>query len=199
MKIIENLNLRHFSFLGTLILTIYALANREVSVFYMLYLFWWQALVEILTLFAISWKKTGKFILSFKLISDSLFLMGIYFVFIIVLFGFVFSYNNDDIMIINFQVLGFRNTTFNINIFLMLFFAMLNFNSEKLNTTLFHNTGVFSTRMIILHVSIILGAVLHFGSKHYLDESFQNTICFYMLSALPFLIIKSIFEWKKQL
>lgn len=199
MKIIEQLNLRYFSFLGTLVLSIYALYNKEISVFYMLYLFWWQALIEIFTVIIINFKKTKNFINSAKLVSSSFFLMFIYFVFIIVLFGFVFAFRNEDLIMLNFQVFFFRNTTFNLNILLMLIFAVLHFNSEKNIFYANQNFGVFSNRMLILHVSIILGAVIHFGSQHFLDVTFTKSIYFYMISALPFLIIKSIFEWHDSL
>ncbi|SEF59351.1 hypothetical protein SAMN05421847_0404 [Halpernia humi] len=199
MKIIEQLNLRYFSFLGTLVLSIYALYNKEISVFYMLYLFWWQALIEIFTVIIINFKKTKNFINSAKLVSSSFFLMFIYFIFIIVLFGFVFAFRNEDLIMLNFQVFFFRNTTFNLNILLMLIFAVLYFNSEKNIFYANQNFGVFSNRMLILHVSIILGAVIHFGSQHFLDVRFTKSIYFYIISALPFLIIKSIFEWHDSL
>lgn len=184
-----------FNLLGTSAITIIALINKEITVFYMLYLFWWQALIEVIANFIHLLRLKIPFKIAFGNLKAVLFLLGIYFVFIFILFGFVFSFSNDDLLTINFQVMTFHLLSFNLNI--LLFLGITVFKLFQMTTQIDSiNFGVFTPKLLILHISIILGAVVHFGIRHFYPETFAESIYPYILSAIPFLLLQIYFEWR---
>lgn len=191
----KNNYLSGFNILGTSAITIIALINKEITVFYMLYLFWWQAVIEVLANFIQLLRLNIPFRTAFANLKDVGFLSGIYFVFIVVLFGIVFSYANDDIIMINLQVITFHHLSFNLNILLFLgiiIFKLIR-SEVNLNSIAF---GIFTPKLIILHISIILGVLVHFGIRHFYPESFDESIYPYVVSAVPFLLLQIYFGWR---
>ena len=186
----NNLNL-----FGTLVFSVIALVNQEISVFYMLYLFWWQELISIFGSVFSKIKKGFPFFKSLKSLGQSLFLMGIYFVFIVVMFGFVFSFRNEKLFSIFAEVLMFMNVSFNLNLLVALLLMLVKVFQDQI---VHEDHEIFSSNMIVLHISIILGAGLHFLIKDYFDDSFDSkSIVPYIVSAVPFLILKTVFEYYK--
>lgn len=189
-KLSNNLNL-----FGTLVFSVIALVNQEISVFYMLYLFWWQELISIFGSVFSKIKKGFPFFKSLKSLGQSLFLMGIYFVFIVVMFGFVFSFRNEKLFSIFAEVLMFMNVSFNLNLLVALVLMLVKVFQDQI---VHEDHEIFSSNMIVLHISIILGAGLHFLIKDYFDDSFDSkSIVPYVVSAVPFLILKTVFEYYK--
>lgn len=193
----KNNYLTGFSLIGTSVITIIALINKEITVFYMLYLFWWQALIEIIADFLQLLRMKIPLKTAYANLKNAGFLLGIYFVFIVVLFGIVFSFSNEDIMMTNFQVMVFQQYSFNLNILLFIAIIIFKLLRSEANITRL-NIGIFTPKLIILHISIILGALVHFGLLHYYPESFKESIYPYILSAVPFLLLQIYFEWKSQ-
>jgi len=186
----NNLNL-----FGTLVFSVIALVNQEISVFYMLYLFWWQELISIFGSVFSKIKKGFPFFKSLQSLGQSLFLMGIYFVFIVVMFGFVFSFRNEKLFSIFAEVLMFMNVSFNLNLLVALVLMLVKVFQDQI---VYEDHEIFSANMIVLHISIILGAGLHFLIKEYFADSFDNkSIIPYIVSAVPFLFLKTVFEYYK--
>lgn len=190
----KNNALTGFGLFGTIVLTIFALINKEITVFYMLYLFWWQALIEIFAKMIREYRITRSFSSAYRSGKPTFFMMGMYWVFIVLLFGIVFPFGNFDLFAINVQVLSFQNIPFVLNLGVMILVSTLQSNTKPGKDPI--DFGPFSPKMIILHISIILGAFVHFGIRHYYPESFENSIYPYLFSAIPFLLLRTFFDWK---
>jgi hypothetical protein len=143
-----------------LVITSIGLFQNQVTVFYIVYLFWFQELIRTVVdfMFLVSKKQTiqEKWFFA-KLSFGSFFILFIYFVFIVVLFGFMLNWRNSDLFISNVLVLFFKNWYFNVNILLFLA-EYIYFRAQADNSNL--QLQVFNQRHIILHVSIILGGVM---------------------------------------
>ena len=180
---------------ATIGLTIVALLNKEITVFYMLYLFWWQALIEVVATIIV---KTRLLKSLYKTVINSapgIFMMGLYWVFILLIFGIVLSFSHKEIFDLNFDVFLFRNIPFNATVLLSILFTFIKYyngNSENHDTKF----GVFSNKMLILHFSIILGGMIHFGLLEFYPESFEGSMTPFIVSAVPFLLLRSLLEWK---
>ncbi len=177
---------------GTLIFTVIALINQEVSVFYMMYLFWWQEIIEIFGSVFAKIKKGVSFSSATKSLFQSLLMMGVYLIFIVVVFGFVFSFKHQKLFIIFGEVLFFRNTSFNLNLLLAVLLMVIKVKDKQIDE---ENHGPFSTNMLILHISIILGAILHFVSMRFWGDPLEGSIYPYLISVIPFLILKTIVQY----
>jgi len=154
MKHISRKNFNTLDTLALLIFTLLAIYNNQVTIFYILYLFWWnEVLYSVITY---CFKKRKKLEAN---LSSKFFLMGIYFIFIVLFFGFIAHYKNYDLVAINFEILFFKNMYFNFNLLLFLLEIIWFYktNPNEIEQATIHP---FSTRAIILHISIILGAFM---------------------------------------
>lgn len=179
-------------------LTIVAIVMKEITIFYVIYVFWWDEFIKVLfdSLGYLFNKKEIEDPLSFKVsVGSRFFMLFIYFVFIIVCFGFIIEWGTDKSISKNAEILLFQNIYFNIS--LISFIAreifvyrnkIQNINKSMLN--------IMSGSMITLHLSIILGLLLwavatkKLGSLPLELESYST-----ILAIVPFLIIKFLFEW----
>jgi hypothetical protein len=144
----------------TTLLTFIGIFYHQVTVFYIVYLFWFQEFIRTMIDSIEAWRRK-------KLIDDSLsilgnafscfFLLFIYLVFIVVLFGIVLGFRDKNQLFLNLQVVLFRNWTFNLN--LILFFVGYIFYG-RFNPGDFQNIHAFNPRHILLHISIIMGALI---------------------------------------
>jgi hypothetical protein len=163
------------------------IVQGQVTVFYIIYLFWFQELIRTLVDFVyLIWKKkTIREKFDFIKISfGSFFILFIYVVFIVLLFGFMLNWGNRDLIGKNILVLMFRNWYFNAN--MLLFLAeYIYFRSRADNTDL--QMPLFSRRHIILHISIILGAFVQLAIAPKLNLENQWVSA---LTILPFLVLK---------
>lgn len=165
---------RKLDFLFFFFLTLLALLNGQITVFYLLYFFWWVALVHIVIDFLFKnrnknavYKKDQNFKSVRLSIFGSLFLIGIYFIFLIVFFGFIAGSSNKEIIFANMEVLFFNNWFFNVNlIFIILERTFIHLKEQPVKIYL----GAFTPNIIVLHISIILGGFLMFFVLNYYPE-----------------------------
>lgn len=171
-----------------LLFTILALVRGEITAFYMLYLFWWQAFIQLLATSYFSYSEAVSKKIWRQNLSGTMFLMGLYFVFLLIVFGLVLNWRNQELIIINLNIFWFKNLFFNLN---LVFFILNAFVSKpKIQAS---NTVIFGGAQIVLHISIIVGAFLHFFVVKRYPEYFSGDT--YWASALviaPFLLLKWI-------
>ena len=118
----------------------------------------------------------------------SLFIMFIYLVFIIVFFGMIANWSNSDITLTNMEILFFKNWFFNINLLFVLFeHIYINLNEDKTIASI----GQFTSNMLVLHISIILGGIIMFFIVKPFPETFSpDNLWSSVLIILPFLLLK---------
>lgn len=178
-------------------LTVAAVGIQEITIFYVIYVFWWDEIIKTGFDFLRSrFKKNEiKDLHAYKAtISSRFFMLFIYIVFIIVCFGFIIEWNTRESIYKNAQILLFQNVYFNISI--------LSFTARELyvysNSAIIINTprNTMSNGIITLHISIIFGLLLwavaskRLGSLPVSIEEYSTA-----LAIAPFLIIKFLFEW----
>jgi len=175
-----------------LLLTALAVYTGQSTVFYIIYFFWWNELICILIdkIFKVFVWKTKS---NPQETVGPFFLMFIYGVFIIVFFGLIANWKNDEIIIENFKVLLFKNWFFNLNLLYILVITILKYRQLNESKTYF---GAFSNNMIILHVSIILGGfMMFFVVKNFPDFFTPENLLGSVLIISPFLLLKLVFHY----
>ncbi len=181
---------RKWDFLIFTILTLLSILNGQTSVFYLLYFFWWNELIR-LVVDRLCYKQNPNAVYEDghgKGFGESLFLMGIYWVFLVVVFGFIAGADSTAIIIANMQVLFFHNWFFNIN---LIFILLERIYLHKTQQPLQIYFGAFNLNTIVLHISIIVGAVrMFFVVKNYPDTFTPKNRWGSVLIALPFLLLK---------
>ena len=194
MSLLKRITFSRIETLAILLFSIIALLRGEITVFYMMYLFWWQTFIHVIvnTSKVLFISKNAEF--KPKLIhyiGGNMFLLFLYFIFIVLFFGFFSNLENRNLLTINMQVLFFQNWSFNINL-VVFFISALFYNKTYLKDLPNH---AFSPRNIILHVSIILGAFIHFFVIHQLPELFDGeNLWSSVLVILPFLTLRIFFD-----
>lgn len=183
--------LRKVDLLIMLVITMLGIVQGQVTVFYIVYLFWFEELIRTVVDFGYLWrdkKGIAEKINFIRTSFGSFFILFIYFVFIVVLFGFMLNWNNPHLLGQNLLVLMFRNWYFNTN--LMLFLAQyIYFRNQADNTQL--QMPLFSRRHIILHISIILGALIQLAIAPNFDLENRWVSA---LVILPFLLLKIVLD-----
>lgn len=156
--------LQHYcqwDFLIFTVLTLLSVVNGQSTVFYLLYFFWWNELIR-LVVDRLCYKRNKNAVYEITRNSrffESLFLMGIYWLFLVVIFGFIAASDSTEIIIANMQVLVFHNWFFNIN---LLFVLLERWYLHRTQQPIQAYFDAFNPNTIVLHVSIIVGAVLMF-------------------------------------
>jgi len=192
---VDIVSLLFFTFLS-----IAAIAMKEITIFYVIYVFWWDELMKtVFDLFRYIFKKeeiTNQ--LEYKAaIGSRFFMLFIYFVFIVICFGFIIEWDTRDSVSKNVGILLFQNVYFNISLISFTAREMYVYSnkSRDLNQSL---QNIMSKGIITLHVSIILGLLLwavatkKLGSIPIQIEQYSS-----VLSIMPFLLIKFLFEWSE--
>lgn len=174
------------------ILTLLSILNGQSTVFYVIYFFWFNELICIcVDIFFKRYIRKEKEYGVFSL--GSLFLMGIYATFIIVFFGFIAGWENEEMIFLNMEVLFFQNWFFNINLIFVLVKRIYLNKTTKTNKIAF---GGFTANMIILHISIILGGVLmFFVVKPYPNFFSPDNLLGSVIIILPFFMLKIIAQY----
>lgn len=189
-------SVNNISLLLMMVFSIVSLINKETTVFYIIYLFWCDELIK--TIFSNINRLKARYNnvntqdnLSGVHALGPFFMLGIYVVFIVVIFGFMMGMKDSETGLINFTVLLFQNTFFN--------FTLLTFIARELYFLFIDNKvpappGFLSYGMITLHISIILGTFIWFATtiKFQYFEKFAD-----VLSIIPFLLLKFFFEVKR--
>ena len=187
MQKINNLKLARIDYAVFIIITLISLWFGKTTLFYLIYLFWWNELIRKLVGFYF-FKKSNK--VSSVDQKGSFFLLAIYFVFILVFFGFIANFKNTDLMLVNMEVLTFQNWFFNIN---LIWIIAENIWLHKSGNGASVSLSAFSANAIVMHISIILGGILMFMVVfRYPDFFSPNNFGGMVLISSPFLILKFI-------
>lgn len=181
-----------------LLTTLWGVMQGEVTVFYIIYLFWFQELIRTVINVGYAYA-TGMQDGSRPVIKDwfgNFFILLVYVIFVILLFGFMLNWGNRHSMSINVQTLFFRNWSFNTNLIL---FAVPYFLYRKHTGTQDFDVKIFNRNHIILHVSIIAGALLQMMVVKKYPEYFSGDILWgSALVVLPFLLLKILIGRRSQ-
>ncbi|MFD0990654.1 hypothetical protein ACFQ1R_11140 [Mariniflexile jejuense] len=188
-KIAEYLSL----FVMTTI-TILAIYNKQISVFYILYLFWIDEFLK--TVFdRLRYQFKRSQIQNpeafFSNTKNRLFFLMIYIVFIIVFFGLMIDWNNTDLVLGNFEVFFFKNALFNFSLITFLLREIYLYINNNSYTEAHH---LISKGIITLHVSLILGMFIWFLIKKEFIV-FENYVTVFAI--IPFLLLKVFFEFQE--
>ncbi|AJR02782.1 hypothetical protein [Siansivirga zeaxanthinifaciens] len=188
-KIAEYLSL----FVMTLI-TVLAIYNKQITVFYILYLFWWDEFLKTVfdrLRYQLKRNQLVNAVVQLSNTKSRLFMLMIYLVFIIVFFGLILDWNHSDLVLSNFEIFFFKNALFNFSLLTFLLREIYKFRSDS-HIGLTHH--LLSPGVITLHVSLILGILLSFFLKKEFIV-FENYVA--VLAIIPFLILKLFFEIKE--
>jgi hypothetical protein len=112
----------------------------------------------------------------------------VYIVFIIVFFGFMIDSKNKDMIGLNFEVFLFMNPLFNFSLVSILLREIYLFRHPE--ASIITHTA-FSSGIITLHISIILGILLWAFITLKL-QAFESYAV--VLSIIPFMLLKVFFE-----
>lgn len=182
---------KYLSLAAMILITLVAIYNKNITVFYIIYLFWWDEFLKTVFYRLRYHFKKNLFqnpVQVLNGIKARLFFLFIYIVFIIVIFGLVINWKDHDLIIMNLEVLFFKNTFFNITLltFLLREIAIYQIGSDQIT----FNTSL-SKGVITLHISIVLGILLWFlVSKKFILFTDHAVI----FSIIPFLLLKIFFE-----
>jgi hypothetical protein len=171
--------------------TVLAIYNKQISVFYIIYLFWCDEFLKTLFDRLRYYFKKDKLQSPTNYLSNNksrLFMLMVYLVFIIVCFGLMLDWNNTDLILGNFEVFLFKNTLFNFSLISFLLREVYLYRNDH-SVLLPHH--LLSSGIITLHVSLILGITFSFLIKKEFVV-FENYIA--VIAIIPFLILKLFFE-----
>lgn len=179
------------------VLTLLSILNEQTTVFYLIYFFWWNELIRS-AVDRIAYKRNRNASYENEQPSDfigSLFLMGIYWLFIVVFFGFIMASAHTEMITANMAVLVFHNWFFNINLLYVLLERIYLHHTRQPIQVYF---GAFNPNTIILHISIIIGGILmFFVVKQYPLIFTPENRWGSALIALPFLLLKMGMQYLK--
>ncbi|WP_144280919.1 hypothetical protein [Chryseobacterium echinoideorum] len=174
-------------------LTLLSVLNGKTTVFYLIYFFWWNALMQLIVDFY--FRKRNEYAIcenKEKFEFSSLFLMGIYWVFIVVFFGFIAGSDNHEIIFTNMEVLFFQNWFFNSNL-IFIFIERILIHKTKQPVQIY--LSAFSPNAIVLHISIIIGGiVMFFVIKNYPEIFTPENQWGSVMIVLPFLLLKILVQ-----
>jgi hypothetical protein len=191
--------LQNIETLTFLLITIIGVIQGDVTVFYIIYLFWFQELIRTI-INRIMTNKNDDRNKATSLAYGSFFLLFIYLIFIVVLFGFILNWDNVHLMAINIRTLFFRNLYFNINILVFAaqyYLYRRNPDSDTIDQNL-PGMSLFNRNHIILHISIIFGGLLQMAVVKRYPEYFSGDVLWgSALVISPFLLLKILIDRKK--
>ena len=181
-----------WDFLVFTLLTALSVWSGQTTVFYVILFFWWNEFIRII-IDRIFFKRNKNAMLAINnttSIFGSIIQMGVYFIFIVVFFGFMANWNNEVLIFTNMKVLFFRNWFFNFNLLFVVVERIL-LHIKKTPVTV--SFGSFTPNMLVLHVSIILGVILMLFIVRNFPETFTPTnLLGSVLIIFPFLMIRAL-------
>lgn len=185
-------NYRKWDFIIFLSLTLLSVLNGQTTVFYLIYFFWWNALVQLVVDFYFRNRNKNAICENKRFEFGSLFLMGVYWVFIVVFFGFIAGSGNREIVFANMQVLFCQNWFFNGNlIFILIERILIHKTKQPVQIYL----SAFSPNAVVLHISIIVGGfVMFFVVRNFPEIFTPENRWGSVLIVLPFLLLKIIVQ-----
>lgn len=188
-------NHRKWDFWIFTLLTIFSVLNGETTIFYVLYFFWWNELIQIIVGRFFSRMNNLNHNINKTSVTNfgSLFLMIIYCIFIIVFFGIIANWKNHDLVIVNLHVLMFKNWFFNINLLFVLFQQIYLYKNQY---AVFEHSEAFTGNMVVLHISIVLGGLLmFFVVKNYPTVFTPENLWGSVIIILPFFLLKAVVQY----
>lgn len=193
MKIFHS---KYIDILLIIIITIIGIIHQQVTVFYIIYLFWFQELIRTVIDLIFNIKSENNIAITYQKIPlyfSPFFILFIYFVFIVVVFGVMLNWGVQEVIKQNILILFFKNWYFNTNIIL---FTLQYFILRKHIPAQPPEASIFNSRHIVLHISIILGALINgFLKRH--DDIIDN-VWISIFSITPFLILKIFLDSRIQ-
>ena len=186
-------NHRKWDFLIFTGITVASILQGQSTVFYVLYFFWWNELIRIVV-DRFSYKKNPNAQVEITdSIGSSLFMLGIYWVFLVLFFGLIANWDDRELSLVNLRILLFQNWFFNANlIFVVLERLYLHLREQPLRISF----GGFTPNMILLHISIILGGILmFFVVRNFPDIFTPDNRWGSLLIISPFLLIRLGMDW----
>jgi len=175
--------------------TALAIFDGAATVFYVLYLFWWYEFLNITInqIFDKVFKRERPSDSKRMDIVGPLFMMIIYLIFIIVFFGMIAIWSNRDLLYLNIETLIFKNFYFNLNLLFILVELVYRNIQEKNRMAIKYG---ISSNMVVLHISIILGALLLFFVINKYPETFTpDKVLASLLILTPFLLLRFIAQY----
>ncbi|WP_220760047.1 hypothetical protein [Flavobacterium sp. UMI-01] len=173
--------------------TIMEIIHKQTTVFYILYLFWFDEFIRtVFDRIAYYSKKvpTADAVQFLGNNKERFFMLGIYLVFIIVFFGIIIDWKELDLIGLNFEIFSFKNPYFNGSLFIFtLKEGFLFYTNSKVR----YAKDIFSNGILTLHLSLLLGILIWFLSAQKWQFMVEYANVF---AVIPFLIIKIIFELK---
>jgi hypothetical protein len=176
------------------IFTALAVINNQISVFYIIYLFWFDEFLRTIFSFIFYFFKKDKLLLPqmfFAAAKSKMFLLFLYVIFIFIFFGLILDWKNTDLIFINLEVLMFKNPMFNFTIITFLGREIILYFKNEIHKI--NGNIMLSKEIIILHISIIIGMFIWgFLPKDFYENSNSNLLS--GLIVAPFLLLKLFFE-----
>lgn len=185
---------QQWDFIIFLMLTLLSVLNGQTTVFYLMYFFWFNELIRIIIDKWYAKKNPNAVNKDWQTsnFTSGLFSMGVYWVFLVVFFGFIAASNNSDIIFTNMEVLFFQNWFFNLNIIFVLVERIYLHQKQQPLIIYF---GAFNPNMIVLHVAIIVGGVVMFFLVKQFPETFTpDNRWGSVIIVLPFLLLKILVQ-----
>jgi hypothetical protein len=181
---------KKLAFVVFLFCTAFSILKGQATVFYVIYFFWWSEFIRIIT-GRLFYKKENKEVAAEEkqdFLVGNLILMAIYLVFIVLFFGLFANWNNKEISLTNMDILFFQNWFFNGNLIFVLVERIYLLSAKK---SLSVKAGVFTSNMLVLHISIVLGGILlFFIVKKYPNTFTPENLWGSVIIILPFLLLK---------
>lgn len=166
------------------LLTLVSLLFGQTTIFYLIYFFWCNELINMIV-DRIFYKKYTAVVEIHGY--GSLFVMAIYGVFILVFFGLIANWKNNDLIMVNLEILFLKNWFFNIN---LLFVLAERIYLHKTKQPMLLSFGSFTANMIVLHISIIVGGLLmFFVVKNHPTIFTSDNLWGSIIIILPFLLL----------
>jgi hypothetical protein len=169
-------------------ITALAVVFGQTTIFYIIYFFWWTELIRILAVAIYGFRNESREEKQVSLsIFGPLFMMAIYFVFIVIFFGVIASWGNEEVTMVNMGILFFQNWFFNVNLIIVALEQFL-FRGKQSNSL---GIGPFTPPILVLHISIVLGGILmFFVVKNFPNIFSPQNLWGSLLIISPFLLLK---------
>lgn len=179
-------------------LTIVAIVVQEITIFYVIYIFWWDEFIKLVFDFSRYLFNKDEIVdtVEYKTaLGNRLFMLSLYVVFIVVCFGFMIEWKTENAIFKNAQILLFQNIYFNISLISFIGREIYVYRN-KIQTVNKSMQNIMSGTIITLHISIIFGILLWaVATKKLGSIPFELENHSTILAIVPFLIIKFLFEW----
>lgn len=191
MQITNTTIVKYISLLAMISFSLLEIIYKQTTVFYILYLFWFDELIRTIFEKITYYFKKNEIenpVQYLKSVNGKFYFLFLYLIFIFVFFGLIIDRNDFDLIAVNFTVLFFKNSFFNYS---LLVFVLREVYLYRENSAHKEPNSLLSIRIFILHISIVLGVLFWALStqKFHFMEAYANSI-----AIVPFLLLKVIIE-----